>query len=128
VSERNGRWSKAIEVPGLAALNTGGQAAVNVVSCAAAGNCAAGGHYSGHSGGSGFVAVQKNGRWNKAIQVPGLAALNKYDAQVVSDSCGAAGNCAAGGDFASHSTGQGSWLLRGTAAGAMRSRCPVWPP
>jgi hypothetical protein len=38
-----GSWGKAIEVPGLGALNTGGQAQVNSVSCGAARNCAAGG-------------------------------------------------------------------------------------
>ena len=43
--ERNGRWGTAIEVPGLGALNTGGPAGVNSVSCASAGSCAAGGDY-----------------------------------------------------------------------------------
>ena len=44
-AERNGRWGKAIPVPGLPALNTGGDAGVNSVSCTRAGNCAAGGAY-----------------------------------------------------------------------------------
>ena len=39
-SEVNGTWHTAREVPGTAALNQGGQAAVNSVSCASAGNCA----------------------------------------------------------------------------------------
>ena len=43
-SEVNGTWRTAIEVPGLAALNQG-EAAVNSVSCAMAGNCAAVGYY-----------------------------------------------------------------------------------
>jgi hypothetical protein len=43
--EVNGTWQKAIEVPGLGSLNEGGGAAVNSVSCASAGNCAAGGFY-----------------------------------------------------------------------------------
>ena len=38
VSESNGRWGKAIEVPGLGALNTGLNADVLSVSCAAAGD------------------------------------------------------------------------------------------
>src|SRR5260370_176249 len=37
VSERNGAWRKAIEVPGSGALNAGGSAQVNSVSCALAG-------------------------------------------------------------------------------------------
>jgi len=43
VSQRRGRWGTAIEVPGLGALNKGGNAVVLSVSCASAGNCAAGG-------------------------------------------------------------------------------------
>jgi hypothetical protein len=43
--EKSGRWGKAIEVPGLAALNKGGNALVQSVSCAPAGTCAAGGYY-----------------------------------------------------------------------------------
>jgi hypothetical protein len=44
-SEVNGTWHTAIEVPGTAALNQGGDAAVNSVSCAMAGDCAAVGYY-----------------------------------------------------------------------------------
>jgi hypothetical protein len=45
-----GRWRTAVEVPGTAALNTGGGAAINSVSCAAAGSCSAGGSYRDGSG------------------------------------------------------------------------------
>jgi len=48
-SEVNGTWHAAIEVPGTAALHQG-EAAVNSVSCASAGNCAAAGFYTGSSG------------------------------------------------------------------------------
>jgi hypothetical protein len=44
-SEVNGTWHTAIEVPGIATLNQGGDAAVSSVSCASAGNCAADGFY-----------------------------------------------------------------------------------
>ena len=98
--ERNGRWGTAIEVPGLAALNTGGYAEVNSVSCASAGSCAAGGDYADRRGQQGFVAVERNGRWGTATEVPGLAALNKGGgAAVNSVSCAPAGSCAAGGDY-----------------------------
>lgn len=100
VSERNGRWGRAIEVPGLGALNTTGLAVVLSLSCGSAGNCAVGGWYSARSTELGFVAVEKNGRWGKAIQLPGLAALsNGKGAQVFSVSCGSAGVCAAGGSY-----------------------------
>ncbi len=45
VSDVNGRWRTAIEVPGTAALNKTGEAAVYSVSCAAARKCRAGGSY-----------------------------------------------------------------------------------
>jgi hypothetical protein len=40
VNEKNGSWGKAIEVPRLAALNTGEDARVVSLSCGSAGNCA----------------------------------------------------------------------------------------
>ncbi len=100
VAERNGRWGKTTGVPGLAALNTGRFAAVNSVSCASAGNCAAGGFYSGRRGGQAFTAVERNGRWGTATGVPGLAALNTgRNAVIASVSCAPAGTCAAGGSY-----------------------------
>src|SRR5215472_5207950 len=71
-----GTWGEAIEVPGTAALNTGGYAAFGSVSCASAGNCSAGGDYIGSSGQQVFVVSQVDGTWGKAIEVPGTAALN----------------------------------------------------
>jgi hypothetical protein len=50
VSGRNGTWGTAIEVPGSGTLNAGGKAEVTSVSCASAGNCAAGGFYVDGSG------------------------------------------------------------------------------
>jgi len=98
-SEVNGTWRTAIEVPGLAALNQG-EAAVNSVSCAAAGNCAAAGFYSAGSRQQAFVASEVNGTWQKAIEVPGTVALNQGgEAAVNSVSCAAAGNCAAAGYY-----------------------------
>ncbi len=112
---RNGRWGTAIRVPGLAALNRGGGVTeVLTVSCASAGNCAAGGYYfdrpDHHTW---FVAVERNGRWGTAIQVPGLKTLNKGTDGVdingeISVSCVPAGACAAGGYYTDASDrGQG---------------------
>src|SRR5262249_12721806 len=59
VSETNGSWGTAIEVPGSGALNAGGFAGVNSVSCRSAGKCAAGGTYTDGSGHiQAFVASQ----------------------------------------------------------------------
>ena len=101
----NGTWDDAIEVPGTAALNTGGNAEVSSVSCSSAGNCVAGGGYS-VSASSGllpsqtFVASEVNGIWGDAIEVPGTAALNAGEVAFVNSvSCASAGNCAAGGYY-----------------------------
>jgi hypothetical protein len=101
VSERNGTWGKAIEVPGSGALNAGGLAGVNSVSCRSADSCAVGGFYfDGHSHRQAFVASERNGSWGKAIEVPGSGALNKGgSASVRSVSCRSAGNCSVGGIY-----------------------------
>ena len=103
VSEKNGSWGAAIEVPRLATLNTGGNAQVTSLSCASAGNCAAGGFYTSSRGTRAFVVSEKNGSWGKAIQVPGVAALSGASggSLVAALSCGSAGNCAAGGSYSS---------------------------
>jgi hypothetical protein len=99
--EVNGAWQHAAEVPGLGALNSGtdANAGVSSLSCASAGNCAAGGQYGGDGSTRGFVASEVNGVWQHAVEVPGLAALNSGDAGVVAVSCRSAGSCTAGGDY-----------------------------
>src|SRR3984885_1130778 len=100
VSEKNGSWGTAIEVPRLATLNTGGNAQVTSLSCASAGNCAAGGFYTSSRGTRAFVVSEKNGSWGRAIEVPGLAALNtSMSAGGGSVSCASAGNCAVAGTY-----------------------------
>ena len=103
VSEKNGTWGKAEEIPGTAAINRGGNAEVTSVSCGSAGNCSVGGVYSTiNMHDQAFVVNEKNGTWLMAEEVPGTAALNTgKDAQVTSVSCASAGNCSAGGDYLS---------------------------
>jgi hypothetical protein len=100
-SEANGTWHKAIEVPGTATLNSGGDAGINAVSCASAGNCSAGGYYrDGAHNYQAFVVSRVNGTWHTAIEVPGTATLNSGgDTRVITLSCAPAGNCAAGGSY-----------------------------
>jgi hypothetical protein len=50
VTETNGTWGTAEEVPGIAALNRGGVAGIASVSCGSAGECSAGGPYKDSSG------------------------------------------------------------------------------
>ncbi len=102
VAEKNGRWSQAIEVPGLGALNKGNHATLWSVSCTSAGNCAAAGDYRLASGREqAFVVAEKNGRWGRAAGVPGLAALNKRGTieSAKHVSCASAGSCAVTGDY-----------------------------
>jgi virginiamycin B lyase len=101
VSEANGTWGTAREVPDIQTLNADGYAQVTSVSCAVAGDCAAAGFYIDHSGFyQGFVVDQSRGTWGNAQPVPKLGTLNQGEvAQVLSVSCGTPGNCAAAGYY-----------------------------
>ena len=96
----SGAWADAEEIPGTAALNAGGTAEGDSVSCPSAGNCSLGGAYSDGSATQGFVAQQSGGVWADAEAIPGLAALNHGGfVNFASLSCGATGDCAAGGFY-----------------------------
>ena len=109
VTEKNGVWGQAKEVPGLAALRTGRTAGVFSLSCASPGNCGAGGGYEDvNFEEQGFVVSDTNGVWGRAQKVPGLAALNTHgDAVVGSVSCTAPGECSAGGVYRDAAGAQG---------------------
>jgi hypothetical protein len=71
VSEKHGSWGTAIPVPALIRLNTAGDAEISSLSCGAAGNCSAGGHYSGSDGGpQAFVVSEQHGTWGSAHTFP----------------------------------------------------------
>jgi hypothetical protein len=98
-TEVNGAWGDAVEIPGTAALNTDGFADADAVSCGSAGNCSAGGWYTGPQI-QGFVVTETDGTWGDAEPAPGLAALNTSgNAQLWSMSCAKAGDCTAGGYY-----------------------------
>jgi len=101
VSRVSGKWGRAVEVPGTAKLNAGGDADVDSVSCAAPGSCTAGGFYTDRAGHlQAFVASQVKGKWDTALEVPGTAELNAGgQAGVNSLSCAAPGSCTAGGFY-----------------------------
>jgi hypothetical protein len=107
LSERNGVWGQGINVPGLGAVAR--DAFLSSVSCASAGNCAAGGGYDGFGSGA-WVARERNGVWHRETTVPGLRALNKGSSLAVSSvSCATPGSCAAGGYY----QGAGRFTLQG---------------
>jgi hypothetical protein len=102
----NGAWNGAIEVPGSAKIaGRGGDAMLSAVSCATAGNCAAGGIYdtNGYDDnccGQAFVASETNGTWGQALRVPGTGKLNSGDkGGLTSVSCTSPGDCTAGGNY-----------------------------
>ncbi|HEY3733015.1 MAG TPA: hypothetical protein VGL63_03785 [Streptosporangiaceae bacterium] len=105
VTETGGVWGNAQEVPGTAALNAGGSAQVQSVSCKAGGNCTAGGFYASSINDTiptiqAFVVDETDGTWGTAQEVPGTAALNGGGFAVVfAVSCASAGNCSAGGEY-----------------------------
>jgi hypothetical protein len=112
VSEVNGTWHRAIEVPGTAKLDG---TEVSTVSCASAGNCTAGGLY-GDNGlcpcdfGTGqlFVVSEVNGTWYRATPLPGGDKLNQGDdAGFSTIFCPKAGNCAAGGSYSTFVNDEG---------------------
>ena len=91
-SERGGRWGKAIEIPGFTVLNKEGDGSPSAVSCLSPGNCVVGGSYTvpaDFQGGSfqAFVASERNGRWGKAIEVPGIPAPSSAICEPDSDRC-----------------------------------------
>jgi hypothetical protein len=98
-------WGQAQQIPGLAALNSGG-ASVGAVSCASPGNCAVGGSYvNGNGLPQAFLVTRSTGHWAKAIEVPGTAGLNVGGlADVAALSCRKAGECSAAGFYRPSST------------------------
>ena len=126
VDEANSHWQNAIEVPGTEILNTGRTAAVNSLSCAAPGNCIAGGSYMQNGlGQQAFVASEVNGAWHTAELVPGSAKLNKGGGGVITSvSCTAPGNCGAGGSY-SDASGASQALVVSQVNGVWRPAIEV---
>jgi hypothetical protein len=124
ISESGGHWSKAIEVPGTAALNTGSSALVTAVSCTSAGNCSAGGYYTDALARiEPFVVSEVSGHWGKAREVPRSSTLNTGGkAEILALSCSSPGNCSAGGYFTTASHHQEALIvqeMRGTWGNAI---------
>ena len=113
VDETNGKWGTAAPLAGMTALNKAGAGELDLLSCASAGNCTAGGiegindGYNSGGGGQPLVATETAGHWGSAQLIPGMARLNAGpDGWVTSLSCAAPGDCAAGGSFGIGQNGQ----------------------
>jgi hypothetical protein len=135
VSERNGAWGRAEELPGTAALNKTGNAQVSSLSCPSAGNCAAVGAYGSNlTSYRVLVASQAGGRWGRAKQIPGASVLDGGSLAFPSVSCSFAGNCVAGGAGFVVTETNGRWsraekmpgmaaLSKGEGAGVNSTSC-----
>jgi hypothetical protein len=93
------------------ALNVGGTALANSVSCASDGNCVVVGHYTDATGRwQPFIAEEKDGTWQNTMPVPGIATLDVgHFSDLQSVSCASAGNCATLG-FYTDASGNGQVL------------------
>ncbi len=100
--ERSGVWGKAQPMPGLSALNRGGQASLSQVSCGKPGYCTAGGSYLSDKRPlrqQAWVATELGGTWGKAREVPGTAGLNTANRAIVTSVSCTPTSCAVGGRF-----------------------------
>ena len=99
VDERNGVWGAAQEIPHWPWLDAGGYVSIYALSCASAGNCAAGGLYVDGTAArkqEAFVVDETDGTWNRAEEVPNTARLNSFGlGATTSVSCPPNGGCTA---------------------------------
>lgn len=113
VSQVNGTWGTAQQVPGMAGVVKGGFGQVDTLACSTAGNCAVGGiagdnnGFDINGGGQAFVATETSGTWGKAELVPGTARLNTgVDGGSTTLSCPHAGDCTVAGYYGLGAAGQ----------------------
>jgi hypothetical protein len=103
VAKKNGTWGRAQPLPGVAALNTGHLADLEGLVCFSPGTCTAAGNYTirrkHHTVAAIFVTVEKNGTWGTPERVPGSLVRLGTDVDLVALSCGAPGDCNAGGFY-----------------------------
>jgi hypothetical protein len=127
VTQQNGRWGKARDLP--TPVNGEGSA-IDAVSCAWPGNCSAAGYYGTSSGQQAFVVSENFGTWAAAEPVPGLAGLNKGgNAQIYALSCASPGNCSAGGYYGTSVTFSAAFVVtenHGTWGTAEPVQGPAW--
>ena len=102
VSEKNGTWGKAEQVPGLVALDNGISSA-KALSCVTPGNCTLTGGYDAgtapHHVAAPFVATQTNGIWGTATTFPGIEKAGTNFASIDTLFCRSSGDCVGTGTY-----------------------------
>ncbi len=94
VSETRGVWHKAVRLPGVT---------IDAISCGAAGHCVAAGYSVAHlitSSGHAITVGEVRGKWGKPHDLTGAPAKATGAPRFTAVSCRSAGNCSAGGDYA----------------------------
>jgi hypothetical protein len=101
VNEKDGVWDFASVVPGLAKEISGGTDLEISLSCATGSSCSAEGNYRAKSGVTqSFLVDETKGVWGRAFNIPGIVALDgRHIEQLKTVSCGAPGDCVAGGSY-----------------------------
>jgi hypothetical protein len=108
VSETDGTWGNAVEIPGLEALApyAGGGVGDPQISCASNGNCSVAGCYSPTFGIYGwptdchpYVDDEVDDTWEPALALPDFTKLG-VSGDIDSISCASTGNCGAVGSYA----------------------------
>jgi hypothetical protein len=104
-TETNGVWAAPVEAQGSAAFNPSGLAIVGGLDCASATTtCVVVGNVLDQPA-SGetvvpFLIDENNGVWGAIEEVPGISVLSRLnEAATTALSCGAPGDCAAGGNY-----------------------------
>jgi hypothetical protein len=129
-AESSGRWTAAVPVPGLAALNVGHDATLSDIACASTGNCAAGGSYTDRAGHlQAWIASEVRGRWHAAQEVPGTAKLDTGSYAAVNlIACPALDRCLAVGVTDDKSETQSAFVATEAANGTWTAARPARPP
>ena len=99
VNEVKGTWGAASQLPGETMFTSDGNMGIESVSCAAAGDCSAGGFYTKDGGRiQAFVADEGSGGWGgpQALRMP---VLNATGGGIQSVSCPSPGNCGGAGQY-----------------------------
>ncbi len=113
-TETNGQWATPVEAPGFAAFNLSAVAIINMLDCPTAATCVAAGALAQQSPVElePFFIDETNGVWGDPVEVPGVSDLSDQNIGLVdSMSCGAPGDCSAGGNYLDKSDESQAFLV-----------------
>lgn len=113
LTERNGKWSGSALAPPRGTTATNGMS-LNQVTCPSRGNCVAVGVYASHGNPNGLIAIERRGKWQRAIKakLPANAVkASRQHAFLDSVSCPSASNCTIVGSYRNRAGKQQALIL-----------------